>query len=374
MPADSRPHLLLVTPQFGAARGGLGVSAARIARELAEGFRLTVLEATPELPQLACERVEEEAPWDRLRVSLAGERRAARQFLSDVLLDRARVARPALVGAFYAGELAHPVLLAARLLDRPAVLFARGNDVDLEPFGDAGATVLQALASAARVYCVTRELADKVARWAPGARTCYVPNAVDGEAFPLAPPPSPSPRPLVGVFGDLKAKKGLEFLLAHLDLGRFRLRVVGDLRPETERTVHGFLTLHPERANDLEHLPYTEDRAELRRHYAEVDLVCLPSLHEGMSNVMLEAMSSGRACVCSRVGGALDVVTDGVDGFLFDPLSGASFAEAMARAAAALRHDAAGLGLRARRTVETRHPIARERDAYLADLRTLLGT
>lgn len=372
MPAD-RPDLFLVTPQFGAARGGLGVSAARVARGLAEGFRVTVFEATPELPQLACEPVEEQAPWQRLRVSLAGERRSARLFLSDVLLGRARAARPALLGAFFAGELAHPVLLTARLLGCPPVLFARGNDVDLEPFGDAGATVVQALGAAARVYCVTRELVEKVRCWAPGARTCYVPNAVDGEAFPLAPPPPPAPRPLVGLFGDLKAKKGLEFLLAHLDFTRFRLRIVGDLRPETERALHGFLTLHPERLPDVEHLPYAEDRAELRRHYAAVDLVCLPSLHEGMSNVMLEAMSSGRACVCSRVGGALDVVTDGVDGFLFDSLSGEGLAQAMERAAEALRRDAAGLGLRARGTVEAHHPLARERDAYLADLRSLLA-
>jgi glycosyltransferase involved in cell wall biosynthesis len=372
MGTDHRPALFLVTPQFGDGRGGLGVSAARVARALAGPFRLAVFEATPELPQLACEAARDEAPWERLRVSLAGDRRQARQFLSDVVLARAREARPALLAAFYAGELAHPVWLTARLLGCPTVLFARGNDVDLEPFGDGGPAILRALEAAARVYCVTRELASKVERWAPTARVRYVPNAVDGAEFPYAAPPPPSERPLVGLFGDLKAKKGLDLLLGHLDFSRFRLRIVGDLRPDAEKRLHGFFALHPERTRDLRHVPYVEDRALLRRHYAEVDLVCVPSLHEGMSNVMLEAMSTGRPCVCSRVGGAVDVITDGEDGFLFDALSGESFADAMARAGDALRRDAAGLGLRARRTVEERHPPAREREAYLADLLTLL--
>ena len=45
---DHRPALFLVTPQFGAGRGGLGVSALRVAQALAGPFRLVVFEATPE--------------------------------------------------------------------------------------------------------------------------------------------------------------------------------------------------------------------------------------------------------------------------------------------------------------------------------------
>lgn len=60
-------------------------------------------------------------------------------------------------------------------------------------------------------------------------------------------------------------------------------------------------------------------RYELKDYYSSADVFVLPSLSEGMSNSMLEAMSSGLAVMASSVGGAKRAVEDGVNGFLFDP-------------------------------------------------------
>ena len=60
---------------------------------------------------------------------------------------------------------------------------------------------------------------------------------------------------------------------------------------------------------------------DLRPYYGAADVFVLPSISEGLSNSMLEAMSSGAAIMAGNVGGAREAVEDGVNGFLFDPVS-----------------------------------------------------
>ncbi len=49
-----------------------------------------------------------------------------------------------------------------------------------------------------------------------------------------------------------------------------------------------------------------------------MDIFVLPSLREGMSNTLLEAMSCGLPIVASRAGGNEETISDGQSGFLFD--------------------------------------------------------
>ena len=53
--------------------------------------------------------------------------------------------------------------------------------------------------------------------------------------------------------------------------------------------------------------------------YRELDVFVLPSLMEGISNTILEAMSSGVPVIASAVGGNKELVSDGETGFLFQP-------------------------------------------------------
>jgi len=50
-----------------------------------------------------------------------------------------------------------------------------------------------------------------------------------------------------------------------------------------------------------------------------LDVFVLPSVTEGLSNTLLEAMAVGVPAIASRVGGNPEVVKDGVSGYLFDP-------------------------------------------------------
>ena len=70
---------------------------------------------------------------------------------------------------------------------------------------------------------------------------------------------------------------------------------------------------------------------DVERLYGQADVVCLPSLYEGCSNVIAEAMACGVPVLASRISDNVRLVEDGSNGFLFDPLSPEDIADAIDR-------------------------------------------
>ena len=86
--------------------------------------------------------------------------------------------------------------------------------------------------------------------------------------------------------------------------------------------------------------------------YAMASCVVLPSYHEGMSNVLLEAAASGRPLITSDIPGCQEAVENGVSGFLCPPRDVDSLYDAMERFAELPKELKAEMGRRGRVRME----------------------
>jgi glycosyltransferase involved in cell wall biosynthesis len=157
----------------------------------------------------------------------------------------------------------------------------------------------------------------------------------------------PEAAPVIGTVANLKPHKGLSYLLRaatvvrdSLPAARFVIVGQGPLEREL-RTTARYLGLD-------EAVIFTGFRDDVGRIVNIFDLFVLPSLHEGLSLALIEAMLLGKPAVVTSVGGLPEVVRDGEEGFLVP----AADPEALARQIISLLGDPALLesfGLQARR-------------------------
>lgn len=140
----------------------------------------------------------------------------------------------------------------------------------------------------------------------------------------------PAGSPIVLVFSRLNRMKGIEYFLeAAVEVAkrfpeiRFVIAGDGDHRVELEA--------YATRLGIASKVLFTGFRTDLPDLLAETDLSVLPSLSEGLSNSILEAMSAGVPVVATRVGGNPEIVEDGVTGLLVPTRDSAALADAMIR-------------------------------------------
>lgn len=70
-------------------------------------------------------------------------------------------------------------------------------------------------------------------------------------------------------------------------------------------------------------------REKTTKYYQEADVFVLPSINEGMSNALLEAMASGLPVIVTNVGGTRELVQDGINGYVVPLRNANSIAKAL---------------------------------------------
>lgn len=111
--------------------------------------------------------------------------------------------------------------------------------------------------------------------------------------------------------GRLESVKGVEdFVMAALKVKRdhpeLRIQVVGWYKDG-----------HPLVAAHKDKVEFLGLRSDIPAILSEADIFVLPSYSEGLSNALMEAMSSSCACIASDVGGNTFLIQNGVSGLLF---------------------------------------------------------
>jgi glycosyltransferase involved in cell wall biosynthesis len=125
---------------------------------------------------------------------------------------------------------------------------------------------------------------------------------------------------IVGVFGSFYTVKGHTYLLQAIPdivkrVGRvtFLFAGRGELEPEIKR-----------QASELgiqEHVRFLGFRNDIPRLLSLLDLFVLPSLSEGLSIAILEAMAAGIPVVATEVGGNPELILNGETGYLVPPMN-----------------------------------------------------
>lgn len=288
-----------------------------------------------------------------------------------------RAFRPEVVHGFHATASGPLILEAGRALGIPTVVTLTGTDVNQDLDDPArGPRVRQVLEEAQAVVVFHEVIRRRVASRLPHVATKL---HVIGQAV----------RCLAGEF-DLRGCLGLgpEAVVFLQAAGIRRVKNIPSIIPAltTLQARHPHLRyvlagpiLEPEegaRVQDLlRRLPWAAYLGEVAHQglcamLGAVDVAINSSLSEGgMSNAVLEAMSTGVPALAADIEGNRTIVTDGEDGFLF-----ASEAEFLDKAERLITDPAlrARLGRQARQKIGTRYSPEAETDAHLRLYRSLL--
>jgi glycosyltransferase involved in cell wall biosynthesis len=267
----------------------------------------------------------------------------------------------------------------AAWIDRPLVTMLRGNELDAGLFDPRKRPILDdALLRSATVCTLTRAHASKVSSLYRDVVPHVIANGIDFELWSATEADRARgqrwreanvepQRRVIGLFGDLKAKKGsLFFLQSLLRSGfaeAFHLLFIGEMEQGLRERLEG------ESGVAFTQMAAT-DRLDLLPYYTAADLIALPSHYDGFPNVLIEALALGRPLLASRTGGMADVLTEGETAFLFEPGDEEGCRAALRRAAEVDAITLQKMGERGERVARERCDAKSETERYLEVLQS----
>jgi glycosyltransferase involved in cell wall biosynthesis len=334
--AVDRPGVIMLLANLDGSVGGAQRQASLLARQLARrGVRVAIVNQSPAPTARHRRRVADGV--DRVALPAVGWL-ARTTFLLGFVVWATRHRRQFQVIHAHSTSAGLTAGLVGRLLRKRVVVKVTGMQAvaalaDRRPAWRLRRWVLERTADV--LVAVSAEMLQALAEAGIRDDRCVlIPNGVDTEddgddgAAAKAAWLGDAPGGIVLYVGRLMEVKGVRALLPAWSAMARRdtatLLIVGDgpLRPELEReaAARGF----------GRSVRFAGSHPDVTMFYRMADVFVLPSLSEGLSNALLEAMAAGLPVVASDVGGNREVVDNGVSGFLVDWTDAAASARLVA--------------------------------------------
>ena len=277
----------------------------------------------------------------------------------------------------YLPMLAAPVF--CKWMSVPLLTMVRGNDFDSAIFTPRKRDMMRdALEASQVVTVVSSDKAEKIRKMYAHVNVQYIPNGIDTKTWN----PSPSETAFaekwksenagnkicIGLFGQLKAKKGIHFLFNSLQqsalLPQLHFLMIGEITED----VNAIMTSKGFSVSSFSFL----DRYEMLKFYLCCDAVAIPSFYDGMPNVLLEAGALAVPVIASNVDGMKDVIHDHESGILFSPGDPSSCRKAFFDFVNLPGEKRLQLGLHLQSSINENYLAQFETDRYEQLLQTLL--
>ena len=168
--------------------------------------------------------------------------------------------------------------------------------------------------------------------------------------------------------GRIELAKGIGYLLQawkRLALPNAELVLVGEVKPE----MNSLLRSH---ADSTVRMTGVLPHKEVAAQYRDSDIFVMPSVNEGLAQVMLEAMASGLPVVASDLSGADDCITEGKEGFIVPARNVDRLAEVILWCYQH-RDEIRAMGLAARARIESQFTLDHYNQRQIALYRSLAG-
>lgn len=211
---------------------------------------------------------------------------------------------------FYAG-------IAARIMKIPLIWHIRVNEG--EWFLD---RILSLLST--RLILVAKAIRPRFQWLAKSRKVIVVHNAIDLEEFDNFSATSSMRNDLnvkrdtvlLGCIGRIEKHKGQEYLITAMKhIGNARLVLVGGAEEKYLKKIKA-LCNELRISNRVVFITYRDDIPSLLK---AIDILVLPTLTEGLSRIILEAMAAQKPVVATNVGGNTEAVVDGETGYIVPP-------------------------------------------------------
>ena len=332
MKQKEKPTICWITENYPPSKGGMARSCDRIVSTLREHYTIHLFHFTNKQEPY---KITQQLGGSYTAIPVFEDNSHSLNVLWAFFENDTRVQKTNILVSFGSNLCLKGIPVMAKWLEKPYLLCFRGNDFDSAIFSTKKQDLLFAIEHAAAIACVSKEKQLRILKLNLNNSVYFTPNSIDAEQWQVSLADTKlsnsiktdlpiNGKKIIGLVGFLKQKKGIDFfingLLKSPLMGNVHLRFIGEIEA------------HLEAALTSRNISYSivapTSKTSLIANYLMCNCIAIPSIYDGMPNVLFEAGILGIPIIAAKTGGIPDVL-DQNNAFLFKVLSEIELLEAL---------------------------------------------